>query len=376
MSSSSPIDRYRDNLQAEIDAILLYDTMADVEPKPQLAEIYRRLSKVEEKHARFWEEELKKAGVVLSPRQPTFRAKFKAWLARRMGPQLILPTLAATEREGRGMYDNQPEAAQTDLPGDERSHARILSTMVRHSTGGAEGGLFAHLEGRHRAIGGNALRAAVLGANDGLLSNLSLVMGVAGAQMTPRTVLVTGAAGLLAGAFSMAIGEWVSVQSSRELNESQLRIEEEELRSNPESEQEELALIYESKGLPKEEATQLAKRLMENKEKALETLAREELGIDPSDLGGSSWVAAITSFLLFSIGAIVPVVPFLFLPMAQALVTSLIVSATGLFGIGAGITLVTGLSPWKSGMRQLLLGLAAAAITYGIGHLLGVQLTA
>jgi len=214
----------------------------------------------------------------------------------------------------------------------------------------------------------------VLGANDGLVSNLSLVMGVAGADMSGRAILITGLAGLIAGAGSMALGEWLSVQSSRELCQRQIQIESEELRQAPEEESEELALIYQAKGLPEAQARALAARLIAQPATALDTLAREELGIDPDALGGSAWQAAATSFVLFAIGAVVPVAPFAFLSGTAAVTSAVIASGILLFVIGAGITLLTGRSVLHSGMRQVLFGLAAAALTFGVGRLIGVSL--
>ena len=237
-----------------------------------------------------------------------------------------------------------------------------------------ENAALVHPEGHHRTLGGNALRAAVLGATDGVVSNLSLVMGVAGAELSGRDILITGVAGLLAGASSMALGEWLSVQSSRELYQRQINIESQELDRNPGPETEELALIYQAKGVPASDAHQIAKHLMRDKKSALETHVREELGIDPKELGGSAWEAAGTSFVLFALGAIVPVVPFLFLSGAAAVVISLALSSVALFGLGAGVTALTGRSIFFSGMRQALFGLAAAALTYGIGRLIGVSI--
>lgn len=234
-----------------------------------------------------------------------------------------------------------------------------------------------HDERRHaplRHVGGNALRAAVLGANDGLVSNLALVMGVAGAAFSGRTVLITGIAGLLAGAGSMALGEWISVQSSRELFRRQLAIEAEELRRMPEVETEELVSIYRSKGLKEQEARLLAGRIMRDPKLALETHAREELGIDPHDLGGSAWVAAGTSFAFFAVGAFVPVLPFLFVGYKPGVIASLVLSGFGLLGLGAGISWFTGRGVLRSGFRQLALGLAAAGLTYTVGRILGVTL--
>jgi VIT1/CCC1 family predicted Fe2+/Mn2+ transporter len=255
------------------------------------------------------------------------------------------------------------------MPAEERSHARILQTLAGES--GVEGTALGRLEGRHRAASGNALRAAVLGANDGLLSNFSLVMGVAGAQVSANTVLVTGLAGLLAGAGSMAMGEWVSVQSARELAGRQLEIEAREIEEIPDEEREELALIYEAKGMPAAQARELATRQIADRSTALDTLAREELGIDPDELGGSALVAAGTSFVLFALGAIVPVIPYFFLSGAAAVAVSAALSVIGLFAIGALITLFTGRSAVFSGGRQVVIGVAAAALTYAVGRLIG-----
>src|SRR5206468_1628374 len=220
--------------------------------------------------------------------------------------QFVLPTLSTLEQRDIGQYDQQPEAVAGGLPDAERSHNRIVEAMAVAMPGGASGSSLARLEGRHRA-GGNALRAAVLGANDGLVSNLSLVMGVAGAAASNSTILLTGFAGLVAGACSMAMGEWLSVTSARELNQRQIDTEADELARMPEEEKEELALIYQAKGLDAAQAQALAERLTANKRLALDTLVREELGIDPDDLGGSPWTAAAASFALFALGAIFPV---------------------------------------------------------------------
>jgi VIT1/CCC1 family predicted Fe2+/Mn2+ transporter len=240
--------------------------------------------------------------------------------------------------------------------------------------GGLSGPTLAMLEGRSRG-GGNSLRAAVLGANDGLVSNVSLVMGVAGATQNEATLLLTGLAGLAAGACSMAMGEWLSVTSSRELSQKQIAAEAEELRVAPEEEKEELVLIYQAKGLEESQARALAERLLSNKETALDTLAREELGIDPEELGGSAWQAGLWSFLLFSAGAIVPVAPFIFLAGKAAFIASLTASGLALMAIGLGTSLFTGRSPLFSALRQLAIGAAAAGITYGVGSLVGVSLS-
>lgn len=372
MSNQKDIERYLTNWQKEIDGAALYLTLAETEKQPQLAEVYRRLAASEEKHAAGWEKKLKELGAALPPRKPTWRTNVMIWLAKRFGPQFVLPTIASSEQADSRAYDGQPENEAARFAADEKSHAKLLAMASGQS--GLSGGSVAQLEGRHRASGGNALRAAVLGANDGLVSILSLVMGVAGATMSNKDILIAGMAGILAGAGSMAMGEWLSVQSSRELYEHQIKIEAEEIAASPEEEQEELALIYQSKGLPEDRARELASHMMADKDSILDTLAREELGIDPEELGGSALEAAVTSFVLFAVGAIFPILPYFFLSGTTAVYTSLVVSAIGLFIIGAAITLMTGRNVFYSGARQVLVGMAAAALTFGVGRLIGVSL--
>jgi vacuolar iron transporter family protein len=375
MSDDGSIARYRTNLQGEVDSAALYRAMAEAESDPHLSEVYRRLAAVEEAHAEFWQKELGRIGAKAIVRRPGWRTRSLVWLARRFGPQFVLPTLSTLEQRDSGQYDQQPEAVAGGLPGAERSHTRIVEAMASPGAmpGGASGSSLARLEGRHRT-GGNALRAAVLGANDGLVSNLSLVMGVAGASVPGATILLTGLAGLVAGACSMAMGEWLSVTSSRELNQQQIDIEADELKRMPEEEKEEMVLIYQAKGLDEASAQALADKLMANKDTALDTLVREELGIDPDELGGSPWTAAGTSFGLFALGAIFPVAPFFFLDGWAALLASLAASGVALVLIGAGTSLFTGRPLLFSSLRQLAIGFAAAGITYAIGRLVGVEL--
>ena len=367
-----PADRRRiaANIQEEVDGAFLYRRLAGIEKDPRLAELYRRLAETEERHRSFWEDKLRASGAPVSAPRVSRRARILAWAARRFGTGAILSVLGSTEREAASGYDSQPEAAATPIPEEERSHARLLSALA--GGGGAQGPSIARLEGRHRAVSGNALRAAVLGANDGLMSNLSLVMGVAGATHGGTGVLIAGLSGLLAGGLSMALGEWLSVQSSRELHQAQIAAEAAELAEAPEEEAQELALIYEAKGLPADLAQKMADRIISNPASALDTLAREELGVDPDTLGGSAWEAAIASFLLFVAGAMVPVLPFMFARGSAAMITSVAVGAVALFLVGGAITVVTTKGVWRSGLRQVLFGLVAAAITFGIGHAVGM----
>ncbi len=361
----------------ERSSALLYQTMADVEEDPRLAEVYRRISETETGHANRWAEKAKADGIAVPVFKPSWRTRTLARLAKRFGPAMILPAIQNMERTGIVDYSNMDGAAA--MKGEEQSHSRLINQITGSIRGGMSGSALAMLEGRHRSTGGNSLRAAVLGANDGLVSNLSLVMGVAGATAGvsgSHAVLIAGIAGLLAGAISMALGEWLSVQSSRELYHYQIETEKEEIEQSPEEEIQELALIYESRGIAPETAQNMANQILANKDTALETLAREELGVDPKELGGSAWEAALTSFVLFTIGAIIPLFPFFFTfanPML-AVYISIGVSALGLFLLGAVITLFTGRTVLFSGMRMVIFGLTAAAVTYGIGSLIGVSI--
>jgi VIT1/CCC1 family predicted Fe2+/Mn2+ transporter len=360
------------NLDDELNGASLYTALSVAEKDARIAEVYRRMAEVEQRHAGTWAKNLKAAGVTVPVFRPSWRTRILGGLARRFGTAAVLPTIMGMEKNGTANYAQRPDAA--DMAVDESSHARILGQISRSAPGGMEGGSLAQLEGRHRSMGGNALRAAVLGANDGLVSNLSLVMGVAGAEMSGKVILITGFAGLLAGAISMALGEWLSVQSSRELYQHQISIEKAEIAASPAEEAEELALIYQARGVEAVQARKMADQILSDSATALETLVREELSVDPQELGGSAWEAALTSFFLFAMGAIIPVAPFIFLSGASAIAVSVILSMGGLFVIGSAITLFTGRSVWFSGTRQMAFGLTAAAITYLIGRLIGVNI--
>ena len=371
-TTAEDVKRYLQNLREERDSSALYRGLAAIEPDARLAEVYRRMSEVEKRHAGSWAELLREAGRPAPPDTPSVRTRTLLWLAKRFGAGTVLPIITSSERGASHAYDAQPEARAAGMPADERSHERVFDYLLRTTKGGVAGSVLAQLEGRHRGTaGGNALRAAVLGSSDGLTSNLSLVMGVAGAALQPHQVLLTGLAGMLAGARSMAIGEWLSVQSARELYGRQIGVEREELEQRPEEEREELSLIYQAKGLEPAAADDLARRIIADPASALDTLAREELGIDPNELGGSAWEAAIASFFLFAVGAIIPVIPFIFLSGLVAVGASIGLSIVGLFTIGAGITLTTGAPLWKASGRQIVMGVAAALITFGLGRLVG-----
>jgi VIT1/CCC1 family predicted Fe2+/Mn2+ transporter len=293
-------------------------------------------------------------------------------LADRLGPRAVLPMVSAMEAGGFDNYMAQSEAGPA-MARNERSHARTLSTLYAPGSPADVAGIAAG-ERWHRVDTGGTLRAAIFGINDGLISNTSLVIGVAGADPDGRFIILAGVAGLLAGAFSMGAGEFVSVTSQRELFERQIALEKEELEADPEEERRELALIYRAKGLPAAEADALSTRIIADRGVALETLAREELGLNPGELGSPVRVAA-SSFSAFAIGAIIPVIPFLFGSGWVNFAASLAMSGVALFLIGAGVSLFTGRSAIFSGLRQLLIGAVAAGVTFTIGRLIGVGTT-
>ena len=359
------------SIQTEIDASYLYSKLAEKETDPVVANVFKQMSEIERSHAEAFAQ---KAGIPIEELlTPSWRAKTLNTIGKVFGYDYVFGVLMDTEKSiSNGIVFNKKKL-QMPLTGAETNHVKILRTILEKEEN-VSGKQLSRFEKRHRSVGGNAIRAAVLGGNDGLVSNFSLVMGVAGASANNTGVLLAGTAGLLAGALSMSLGEWISVKSSQELYENQMELEMEELENNPEGEMRELALIYISKGIPEAQAQEMAVEIMKDKEQAHEILVREELGIDPAELEGSAMEAAVYSFILFAIGAIIPLFPFMLMEGNSAIYASVGFSALGLFIIGAAITLFTGKNVWYSGMRQVIFGLAAAAITFGIGRLIGVNI--
>lgn len=359
------------NIQTELDAAYLYNVLAQAEQDPDVAEVFKQMSSIEESHAIAF---LQKNNMPISPLPPaSTRAKILRRIGKIFGNEYIVGVLMDTEKSlsssiSKSRKNNNQKSSISDT-----AHVKILENLIQHNPKAAANNL-SRFEKRHKSVGGNALRAAVLGGNDGLVSNFSLVMGIAGATNGQKEVLLTGIAGLLAGALSMALGEWISVKSSQELYENQMELEMEELEVNPEGEEKEIALIYQAKGIDEAKAKDMAKDIMKNKDHAHEFLIKEELGINAEELKGSAMEAALASFFLFAVGAIIPVIPFFFMGGLNAVIASTCLSALGLFLIGSAITLFTGKSIWTSGLRQVVFGLAAAAITFGIGKLIGVSI--
>lgn len=361
------------SLQTEVDAAYLYQQIAQAEQDPGIAGVFSHLSEIERGHALSMQAALDRKGTPVDLPPPSWRARTLDRIGRLFGYDYIIGVMMQTEKSIARATMSQKSASNLPITGAEANHVRILQHLLlgRQGVAGEE---LSRIEGRHKTVGGNALRAAVLGANDGLVSNMSLVMGVAGATGGNQAILLAGSAGLLAGALSMALGEWISVKSSQELYENQMQLEMTELETNPEGELKEIALIYMAKGIPEEQAMQMADEIMQDTDRAHALLVREELGINAEELKGSAMEAAVSSFVLFAVGAVIPVLPFFFLSGLTGIVVSVVASAVGLFLIGGAITLFTGKSLWFSGGRQVLFGLAAAAITFGVGHLIGVSI--
>ncbi|MSQ12976.1 MAG: rubrerythrin family protein [Dehalococcoidia bacterium] len=358
-------NRYREYLQSELEGAGLFNTLAEAEKDPQRSQLFRDLAQNEIKHAAHWAERI--GAPAKDSLQPvvTFRTKVLGWLARRFGLRAVAPFLLQEEVREFDKYHGEGDAST--LAREERNAVRLFSLVD-------EGPLHHRRERWHRTGGGGSLRAAVLGVNDGLVSNFSLTMGVAAGTQNPQIVLLAGVAALLAGSFSMAAGEYVSMSAQRELYEHQIRLERTELEEMPEEEEEELVLIYRAKGLSELDAQRVAHQLMSDPEMALRTKAFEEMGLSDEALG-SPWGATVSSFLAFAIGAVVPLFPYLVGAGGIAFSLSAGLSALALVTVGAALALLSGRSALRSALRMLLVGGAAAAITYGVGRLLGVAVS-
>ena len=322
----------------------LYQRVAAAEPDATLKQTFLDMGHAAERQAGLWADAAHREGQIPPAHYtPDRRTRLVGQLIKRLGPRALTGVLAAMKVRGMSLYRHPSH----DL-------ARPGET-----------------ERRHRSSGGN-LRAAVFGVNDGLVSNAALILGMTGAGAAPEMVLLAGLAGLLAGAGSMAAGEYISVRSQREFYEYQIGLEAEELELYPQEEAAELALIYAAKGIPRDEAIALATRLIADPAHALDTLAREELGLNPAELG-SPWGAALASFAAFSLGAALPLLPWLLANSGQLPLT-LAVSGAALFSIGSAISLFTGRSALMGGLRMLAIGASAGGLTWWVGRLLGVGL--
>jgi VIT1/CCC1 family predicted Fe2+/Mn2+ transporter/rubrerythrin len=376
----APIDvnQSLDNLKLERDAIALYDALAQIEKEPRRADAFRTIAGNERRHAEVWAAKLRELGATVpEPQGPRLRIRTIVLIARLFGTHAVRDLVQALEGDEEGIYAEQASPEVEAIAADEREHAAIWQRL---SGGAGSPGHAAHRpsdiaakERWHHAGRSGTLRAVIFGVSDGLVSNLALVMGIAGASGGQGPfILLAGIAGLLAGAFSMAAGEYISMQSQRELFERQIALERAELEAMPQEEQAELAQVYRAKGFTASEADVIAARMFKDPKHALDTLVREELGLDPDELG-SAWGAAGGSFVAFAVGAFVPVIPYLLTTGGTAFVSAIALSVAALFAVGAGVSLLTGRGMLFSGGRQVLIGAAAAVVTYVVGRAIGVS---
>jgi len=333
--------------------------VAAAEPHPHRSRLFLQLAAAAEQQAARWNPP---GSSIQRQFIPSTRARIVARLIGLFGPRSLRPILAAMKLRGLSVY-SVPVPAEAvrpavALPG--QTHAMPTS--------------LSQIGARHRNTLGNTLRASVFGVNDGLVSNASLVLGVAGAGTAGAYVLMTGVAGLLAGALSMAAGEYVSVRTQREMYEYQIALEREEVAEYPEEEAEELALIYQARGVELEQARAVSRALLARPEQALDVLAREELGLNPDDLG-SPVQAATASFLSFAAGAAIPLVPFLLrLRGDTALIATAGLTATALFLVGMTLSLFTGRQALRGALRMILIGGGAGVVSFLVGRALGVAI--
>jgi VIT1/CCC1 family predicted Fe2+/Mn2+ transporter len=380
------LDQSLDNLKLERDAIVLYDALASIDPDPRRAAAFRTIAGNERRHAEVWATKLRDLGAEVPPADgPRLRVRAIIWLARLLGTKRVSDLVQALEGDEESSYEAQSSPEVLAIAADEREHAEIWKRLEDGApiAGTTDALRAVHAERAHGSMGrdeqwhragqSGTLRAVIFGVSDGLVSNTSLVMGVAGAASADsRFILLAGIAGLLAGAFSMAAGEYISMQSQRELYERQIALERAELEAMPEEEQAELAAVYRAKGFAPAEADAIAARLLADPASALDTLVREELGLDPHELG-SPWGAAGGSFIAFAVGASIPVIPFLFGTGSTVIAASLILSLGAMFAVGVGVSLLTGRGAIFSGFRQVAIGATAAAVTFLVGRVIGVS---
>jgi len=361
------------NLRLERDAILLYDALGTIEQDPSRAAAFHRIAANERRHADIWAGKLRESGtdVPPAPTRPRMRVAFIILVARLFGTRAVSDLVTALEGDEEEIYGEQSSPEVEAIAADEREHAEIWRRLKDPDYHPDRD--IARRERWHRSGRSGTLRAVIFGVSDGLVSNLALVMGVAGAAGEHGSfILLAGVAGLLAGAFSMAAGEYISMQSQRELFERQIALERAEMEAMPEEEEAEMAALYRAKGFKEDEAKAIAHRLFEDPERALDQLIREELGLDPDELG-SPLGASGGSFAAFALGAFVPVLPYLLLTGTAAFVASIVLSLVALFLVGAGVSLLTGRGVLFSGLRQVGIGAAAAIVTFVVGSIIGVS---
>ena len=350
-------------LAEEIDAAYLYRELSAVETDPKRREVFRKLAEVEVRHVERWEQVLIEQGVKVSEvRLPSGRARLTAWLARKLGPAAVLPMILREEGREVAAYlklaknstDPSTSSTASDLATDSAMHAQELATII-----GKPG------EPWHSSEVGGYLRSVIYGFNDGLTANFGLIAGVIGASVRPEIVIITGIAGAAADALSMGASGYLAAKSEAEVHAHDIEMERYEIRLMPDIEEDELALIYEAKGLAPDQARSTAQALMVDPEKALATKVREELDI--SDSAVTPLKDGLVTGVATLIGAIIPILPFLFSSTRWAIWISLSISMLAHFGVGAARSVFTGRGIWASGRDMFVVGFGVAGAGYVIG---------
>lgn len=362
-ADAKQIHDWQHHWQDEADAAFLYRALARVCPNPQSADVYRRLADVEERHTGIWASVLKEHGVEMAAPSPSARARVMAWLAGRFGPELLLGTLLKEEgREVKGYLNLHRESAAGSakdaallLAKESAEHAQSLQAL----TGGPGS------EPWHRIASGGFLRNVVYGFNDGLTANFGLVAGVIGADVAPHMVVVSGVAGLIADSLSMGASGYLAATSEREVYEHEISMERDEIQLMPDIEEEELALLYETKGVDRERARQMAHDLRADPERMLAEKVKAELNIGDAHSTPlkEGWVTGTAT----AVGALIPVAPFLFTSGQPAIWGSFALSMLSHFGVGAARSVFTGRAVFRSGLDMFVVGLGVAAVGYFAG---------
>lgn len=352
--------------QDESDAAYLYLVLADQEPDPKRKDVYLKLASVEERHTQMWEELLAKHGAAAAVRRPrpSLNARVRAWIGRRFGPRYLLPLLLREEgHEVKGYLDLHKEAQSEDardvslqLAKESAAHAETLAAL----TGAGS-------EPWHRTGSGGFLRNVVYGFNDGLTANFGLVAGVIGAEVAPHIVLVSGISGMIADALSMGASGYLAAKSEQEVYAHEIAMERDEIRLMPEVEEEELALLYQAKGIEPEIARRMAADVMHDPQRALGEQVREELKIGEAHATPlkEGWVTGVAT----AVGALIPVAPFLVLSGRAAAWTAFTIAMLSHFVVGAARSVFTGRGVLRSGIDMFVVGLGVAAVGYVVGDL-------
>jgi VIT1/CCC1 family predicted Fe2+/Mn2+ transporter len=360
------------NWRDERDSAALYEALATLEHNPRISRVFSKLAQSEYAHCAYWETRLRTLGQIVPNFRPSWRTRVMMRLAQQFGVTLVVPSIATRELADHNRYSHQADASAAGLTKEEQGHAAVLRRVAAYGAVMDQRGV---LKGAAASSLGNDLRAAILGANDGVASNFCLLMGVAGGGVPMTMIVLTGVAGLLAGACSMALGEWLSVTNAREMADSLIDTDVKGLHSTAAWKRDQLALIYEAQGMTEVEAMVAARKAGGHEPEAVTNLIAEERAMAFAGAGNNPASAAAFSFSLFALGASVPLLPFLVASPAVAVIASIVSSLTVLFVIGVLTSFFNRRSALFSGLRQIGIGAAAAALTYAAGRLVAIGIS-